>query len=100
MRSRYEKYLPPLQQSCWTESDTFSYDPERFDLAYEAEWPDELDLYRVMAEAEPAGRPGRTGAGAGAGAKSRKEMAGAAYAALERSRWAAGAWAPSRTCMD
>ncbi len=73
IRTRYEKYLPPLQQSWWTESDTFSYDPERFDLACEAEWPDELDLYRVMAKAEPAGRPGRTGAGAGAGAKSRKK---------------------------
>ena len=34
------------------ETDQFSYDEHRFDLAYESEWPDEQDLYRVIADGD------------------------------------------------
>lgn len=34
------------------EAKQFFYDSDRFDLAVDSEWPDEQDLYRVMAEGD------------------------------------------------
>lgn len=36
------------------ESEQFSYDAERFDIAAESEWPEEQDLYRVMIDEDTA----------------------------------------------